>query len=198
MLWNSNLSSPLFRTWSRVAADGSMLWVCAEMTLLTLRSISLSPQGRHQENRPVRIWGIWIHQPPAAIHRRVCMKERRSFLLRPPTVCPSCRLSQKPLAVRQLCKASRRVKDDGEDELTLWTCQQGKQGSGRVSFLDDSVLLGIPNSSFYKENKEAELQEHSLSFHCLPPFSFLFLISPGFIPLFRQNVHPHVKARLAL
>ena len=39
--WTSDLSLPLFRTWSWVAVDGIVLWVCDETTPLTL-SISLS------------------------------------------------------------------------------------------------------------------------------------------------------------
>lgn len=70
-----------------------------------------------------------------------------------------------------------RVKDNREDELTLWTCQQGKANRRMGDFPSwtiQIVLLGVTKLflGIYKENKDTGLQEHSLSLRCLFFFSF--------------------------
>lgn len=89
-----------------------------------------------------------------------------------------------------------RVKDSGEDELTLRTCQQGNANRRMREFPSWTThicFVAVPNSPLictYEENKDTGLQEHSLSLCCLPLF-FVILFST-------QNVHPRVETRPAL
>lgn len=86
-------------------------------------SVCGSPQGHHKENRPVRVRGIWIHQPPPAVHGGVCMKESLAS--------PFAHLQfvQAAVSAKNHSQASPerrggRVKDSREDELPLRTWQQ--------------------------------------------------------------------------
>lgn len=95
--------------------------------------------------------------------------------------------------------AGGRVKDNREDELTLdLSTRKGKQ----EFFLTRRFRLFCwgTNSSFLVCTRKT----NTLDFKNIPcryvvfPFSFLFFFSFGFILFPPQNVHPRVKARLAL
>lgn len=86
------------------------------------------------------------------------------------------KLPSQPKTTRKPSLRGKEEEDNREDELTLWTCQQGKANRRMGDFPPwtiQTVLLGSPNSlGIYKENKDTGLQEHSLSLCCLLFFSF--------------------------
>lgn len=94
-----------------------------------------------------------------------------------------------------------RVKDNREDELTLWTCQQGKVNRRKGEFPSwtiQIVLLGYQTLlSWYLQRKQKHWTSRTFPVIILS-FPFPFFFSLGFIPFSSQNVHPRVGTRPAL
>lgn len=125
------------------------------------------------------------------------MKET-SFLLRPPTVCPSCRLSQKNHSQAKSERRGGGGRTTGRTEPPSGPVNKAKQKEKEsVSFLDDShSFVGVPDFCFSVSTKTSDYKNiprryavFSFSFFSFPPLaSFLF---PSL------NVHPPVEARPA-
>lgn len=119
------------------------------------------------------------------------MKET-SFLLRPPTVCPSCRLSQKNHSQAKSERRGGGGRTTGRTESTFWTCQQGKAKRRRGEFPSWTIPIVLLR---YQTFLSRYLREHRTT-RTFPvvtlssPF-FFFSFSPLASFLFPSpNVHP--------
>lgn len=151
--------------WFRVIHSGSTV---ERLSSVCCVCVCFPPQGCDKENRPVRVWGLWVHQPPAALLWGNSMREEPepAVLSTSPRLWAGHTASVLTIWIQLAREKELRKNTENLSSLRLVSSSHTLSDSSEVLLEEKNERKRELEKVLHWNSKPGSLQNHP---NCLPP-----------------------------